>query len=157
MIAVVQRVAQAEVLVHDSASATTETPAHRAAIGRGLCVLLAVEPSDSESDAAWMARKLAALRIFPDEDGRMNRSVRDIAGAILLISQFTLAGDCAKGNRPSFVGAADPAIAQPLYERCAELLRTVEGIPTGTGIFAAHMNVTLTNDGPVTLIIRTPA
>ena len=101
-----------------------------------------------------MARKLAALRVFADAAGRMNWSVRDVDGAILLISQFTLAGDCAKGNRPSFVGAADPAIAQPIYGHCAELLRTVEGVPTGLGMFAAHMQVTLTNDGPVTLIVR---
>ena len=100
MIAVVQRV--------DEASVSVDSPAYEARIGRGLCVLLAVERGDGEAQAEWIAGKIARLRIFPDEQDKMNRSVRDIAGAVLLVSQFTLAGNCTKGNRPSFAGAAEP-------------------------------------------------
>lgn len=148
MIAVVQRVSAAEVTVDD--------PPHRAAIARGLCVLLAVEPGDDEAAMAWTAHRLAALRIFPDDDGRMNRSVRDVGGSILLVSQFTLAGDCTKGNRPSFVGAAVPDIAEPLYRHCITRLNEIESIPTVGGVFGASMRVTLTNEGPVTLILERP-
>ena len=122
---------------------------------RGLLVLLGVGPEDSEKEAAWMAKKIAGLRIFPDESGRMNLSLTDIEGQALVISQFTLYGDCRKGRRPSFVGSAAPDLAEPLYERFSELLRA-EGTPVETGIFGADMKVELLNDGPVTLWIETP-
>ena len=148
MLAVVQRVSEATVRVPDAG--------HTASIERGLCVLLGVEEGDVEADAQWMAAKLARLRIFPDDEGRMNRSVQDVGGSVLLISQFTLAGDCRKGNRPSFIGAADPAVAEPLYERTTELLRETHRLHVGTGVFGGAMQVGLTNEGPVTLIVRTP-
>ncbi len=147
MIAVVQRVS--------SASVTTQTPPRRASIGTGLLALVAVEPADGDQAIAWMARKLSGLRVFQDAEGRMNRSVSDCKGQLLLVSQFTLAGDCTKGNRPSFVGAADPAVAAPILERLAHRLEA-SGIPVKTGVFGAHMSVDLVNDGPVTLILQTP-
>lgn len=147
MIAVVQRVTDARVVVPEAD--------HTAEIGPGLCVLLGVEADDGESEAAWLAGKLARLRIFRDDEGKMNRSVQDIAGSILLVSQFTLAGDCRKGNRPSFIAAAAPETAQRLYDRVAELLRTTHDLPVETGVFGGMMQLTLTNDGPVTIIIRT--
>ena len=146
MLAVVQRVS--------SASVTVESPPHRAAIGLGLCVLLCVEQGDGEAEAAWMAARLARLRIFPDEAGRMNRSLCEVGGDCLVISQFTLAGDCSRGNRPSFVGAAAPEQAQPLFDRCCALVEAELGRPVGRGVFAAHMEVALVNDGPVTIIVR---
>lgn len=146
MIAVVQRVTSAGVRV--------ESPLHDNRIDRGLLVLLGVESGDEPADATWMARKLANLRIFADDDGRMNRSVIDCGGAVLVISQFTLSGDCRRGNRPSFVDAAEPALGERLYESVIELLRSEHGLPVGTGVFGASMQVTLTNDGPVTIILR---
>jgi D-aminoacyl-tRNA deacylase len=146
MIAVVQRVSEAAV--------TVEAEGYSAAIGPGLCVLLGVEQGDTEADAVWMAGKLARLRIFRDDEDRMNRSVQDIDGEVLLISQFTLAGDCAKGNRPSFIRAAEPSIGEALYKRVAASLRIDHGLPVKTGIFGAMMQITLTNDGPVTLIVQ---
>jgi D-tyrosyl-tRNA(Tyr) deacylase len=128
---------------------------YRAGIGPGLCVLLGVEQADDEARAAWMAGKLARLRIFRDDEGLMNRSVADEDGAILLVSQFTLAGDCMKGNRPSFVHAAGPALGEELYEHVVRLLRDSHGLPVQTGVFGAMMDVALVNDGPVTLIVRT--
>jgi len=148
MIALVQRVAEASVEVAETG--------HRHRIERGLCVLLGVEVGDADEQADWIAGKLARLRIFPDDAGKMNRSIRDVAGSILLISQFTLAGDCEKGNRPSFVGAADPELGERLYERVGDRLRFEHGLPVGTGVFGAHMLVTIANDGPVTLIVRRP-
>jgi D-tyrosyl-tRNA(Tyr) deacylase len=123
--------------------------------GRGLLVLLGVGPEDTEKEATWMAKKISGLRIFPDGSGRMNLSLTDIQGQALVISQFTLYGDCRKGRRPSFVGSAAPGLAEPLYERFSELLHA-EGIPVETGIFGADMKVELLNDGPVTLWIETP-
>ena len=146
MIAVVQRVA--------SASVTVEAEGYRAAIGRGLAILLAVVRGDGEAEATWMAGKLARLRIFPDDEGRMNRSVQETGGEVLLVSQFTLAGDCRKGNRPSFVDAADPDEGRRLYERVGHLLETDHGVPVETGRFGAMMQVELVNDGPVTLIVE---
>lgn len=146
MIAVVQRV--------DEASVSVETPAYEARIGRGLCVLLAVERGDGEAQAEWIAGKIARLRIFPDEQDKMNRSVRDIAGAVLLVSQFTLAGSCAKGNRPSFAGAAEPRIGEALYESVAQRLRTKHELPVETGVFGAKMKLSVVNNGPVTLIVQ---
>jgi D-tyrosyl-tRNA(Tyr) deacylase len=146
MIAVVQRVSEASVEVPSAC--------HSEAIGAGLCVLLGIEAGDQESDARWMAGKLARLRIFRDDAGKMNRSVTDVGGEILLISQFTLAGDCAHGNRPSFTRAAPPELAERLYERVIELLRDEHRIPVKSGVFGGMMSVRLVNDGPVTLIMR---
>jgi len=145
MIAVVQRVSRASVTVDGREHGRIE---------HGLCVLLGVEQGDTTAEADWIAGKLARLRIFRDDEGRMNRSVQDVEGAVLVVSQFTLAGDCAKGNRPSFVRAADPSIGEPLYERVAAQIANVHGLPVGTGKFGAMMNVELVNDGPVTLIIE---
>ncbi|MDG2291853.1 MAG: D-aminoacyl-tRNA deacylase [Phycisphaerales bacterium] len=149
MIAVVQRVS--------SASVTIETPPHQHSIGGGLLVLLGVERGDTSAGADWMAAKLARLRIFPDADGRMNRSTLDVEGSILLISQFTLVGDASQGHRPSFMNAAEPHVAEELYDRVAQRLCTNEKIPVGTGIFGAQMQVELVNDGPVTILVNTPA
>jgi len=146
MIAVVQRVTEAAV--------TVEAEDYHAAIGHGLCILLGVETGDTTGEAAWMAGKLAKLRIFRDEHDRMNRSVQDIGGEVLLISQFTLAGDCTKGNRPSFIRAAEPAVGESLYEHLAMLLRDEHNLPVKMGVFGAMMQVSLTNDGPVTLIVE---
>jgi len=147
MIAVVQRVR--------SASVTVEGPTCRAAIGRGLLILLGVEKGDEARQAEWLAGKCARLRIFCDEAGLMNRSIIDIGGEALVVSQFTLAGDCRKGNRPSFDRAAPPELAESLYEHFVQRLREVEGVPVQTGVFRAMMAVELINDGPVTLIIST--
>ena len=146
MICVVQRVLQASV--------TVEAEGYRAQIGRGLCVLLGVEQGDGEPQADWMAGKIARLRIFPDEQDKMNRSVDGIDGEVLVVSQFTLAGDCSRGNRPSFAGAADPELGRQLYEHVCERLRGEHRLPVQTGVFGAKMQVSLVNDGPVTLIIR---
>ena len=146
MIALVQRVTEASVTVDD--------PPYHAAIDGGLCVLLGVENGDTPAEAEWVARKLANLRIFRDDDDKMNRSVSDVDGAILLVSQFTLAGNCERGNRPSFANAAAPDVGNALYELVANQLRTTHSIPVETGCFGADMRVALVNDGPVTLIIR---
>jgi D-tyrosyl-tRNA(Tyr) deacylase len=123
-------------------------------IGRGVCVLLGVARADGEEDAARLAGKVARLRIFPDQDGRFDRSVLDVAGAALVVSQFTLIADTAKGNRPSFADAAPPEEAEPLYERfCAELRG--HGVPVEQGVFGARMEVELVNDGPVTVVLDT--
>lgn len=122
-----------------------------AAIGYGMLVLLGVAAGDSEADAAWTARKLAEVRIFPDEAGRFNRSVIELGGAALVVSQFTLFGDTRHGRRPGFTGAAPPELAAPLVERVAALLRE-RGVPAQTGEFGAKMRVALVNDGPVTLL-----
>ena len=125
-------------------------------IGRGLTILLAVAPGDGEEQVAWLARKIAHLRIFPDADGKMNRSLAEEGLGALVISQFTLYGDCSRGRRPSFVGAAAPALAEPLYLRLCDAL-AAEGIaPVERGVFGAAMDVALVNDGPVTLVIDTP-
>jgi D-aminoacyl-tRNA deacylase len=121
-------------------------------IGRGLCVLLGVALEDTDEHAARLAGKVARLRIFPDDSGRFDRSVVDVGGGVLVVSQFTLIADTAKGNRPSFAAAAPPEQAEPLYERfCAEL-RDI-GVPVETGVFAAAMDVELVNDGPVTIVL----
>jgi D-tyrosyl-tRNA(Tyr) deacylase len=139
MRAVVQRVSRARV-----------TPGGE--IGRGLCVLLGVAGADGEQQAERLAGKVARLRIFPDDDGRFDRSLLDVSCAALVVSQFTLIADTAKGNRPSFAAAAPPEQAEPLFERfCAELRAL--GVPVETGVFGAKMEVELVNDGPVTIVL----
>ena len=124
------------------------------AVERGLLVLLGIAPADTDADVRKLADKVVGLRIFPDEGDKMNRSVVDVGGGVLIVSQFTLYGDCRKGRRPSFVGAAEPAIAVPLYEAFIDAVRAL-GVPVATGRFGATMRVELVNDGPVTLILDT--
>ncbi len=143
MRACVQRVSQAKVTV---AGQTTGE------IGLGLLVLLGVAVADTADHARWLAEKIAGLRIFEDQAGKMNLSLADAGGAMLVVSQFTLLGDCRRGRRPSFVGAAPPELAERLYETFVETARA-QGIAVATGRFRAHMEVALINDGPVTLIV----
>ena len=146
MKAVIQRVSRASVSVAGEL---------RAGIGQGLLVLLGVAAGDASGDAAFIAGKVARLRIFPDSQGLMNLSVADVRGSVLLVSQFTLLGDARKGNRPSFTAAAPPEPASALYERVCELLRR-KALPVEQGVFRAHMEVELLNDGPVTILLETP-
>lgn len=125
-------------------------------IGPGLLVLLGVADGDGEEAAEWLAVKTARLRVFPDEDGRFDRSLLDTGGAALVVSQFTLLADTAKGNRPSFAAAAPPARAEELYERYCAALREL-GVLVETGVFGAMMAVELVNDGPVTIVLDVPA
>ncbi len=141
---VVQRVASAKVTVEGRVTGE---------IGRGLLVLQGIVPDDTAADGEWLAQKLTKLRIFEDADDKMNLSVADIAGGILLVSQFTLHASTAKGTRPSFKAAARPEIARPLYEQFSQQLAAALGRPVATGEFGAMMQVALVNDGPVTLII----
>ncbi|MFO0828398.1 MAG: D-aminoacyl-tRNA deacylase [Phycisphaerales bacterium] len=127
------------------------------AVEHGLCVFLGVARSDSPSGAARMAAKIARLRIFADDAGKMNRSLQDIGGSVLLISQFTLLGDATGGNRPSFVDAAVPEIAEPLFAHVAESLRAEHRLPVALGRFRHHMLVRIENDGPVTITLRVDA
>jgi D-tyrosyl-tRNA(Tyr) deacylase len=140
---VLQRVSRARVLVGEEVVGE---------IGRGLLVLLGVAPTDGVEQARWLAEKSVSLRIFEDAEGKMNRGLLDVGGAVLVVSQFTLYGDCAKGRRPSFIGAAGPEVAVPLYEAFIAAVRA-QGVPTATGRFGAMMQVELVNDGPVTLIL----
>lgn len=126
------------------------------AIDRGLVLLVGITHEDTETDAKWMAEKIAGLRIFEDENGKMNGSVLDAGGSILSVSQFTLYGDCKKGKRPNFMAAARPEQAEPLYEAFNAMLRGI-GLTVATGRFGAMMDVALVNDGPVTLIIDSRA
>ena len=144
MRAIIQRVSSASVIINGNQTA---------AIGPGLLVLLGVSVTDSEDDAAWLCRKLVPMRLFSDEEGKMNRSVLDVSGEILLVSQFTLHASTRKGNRPSFIKAARPDVAIPLYETCIRLLSDQLGKPIQTGSFGADMQVSLVNDGPVTILI----
>lgn len=144
MRAVVQRVAEARVRVGGAVVGE---------IGAGLCALVGVAHGDGEEEAARLAGKLARLRVFPDEDGRFDRSVLDTGGAVLVVSQFTLLADTTRGNRPSFTGAAPPAHAQPLYERVCAELETL-GVRVARGVFGATMNVELVNNGPVTVVLE---
>ena len=143
MRAVVQRITDGRVEVDGEVTG---------AIDRGLLVYLGVARGDEQADLTWLAEKVATLRIFGDEAGRMNLSVADTGGGVLVISQFTLLADCRKGRRPSFDAAGDPAIAEQLYDRFCARLREL-GLPVATGVFAAHMQVTCTNDGPVTMLL----
>ena len=145
MRAVLQRVRRAKVTVNDELTGE---------IGVGWLVLLGVAPADSRKEVDWLAEKIANLRAFQDEAGKMNLSVQDVNGSVLVVSQFTLYGDCDKGRRPSFIGAAPPAIAEPLYEAFVIALKAL-GIPVATGRFAADMQVELVNDGPVTFVLET--
>lgn len=122
-------------------------------IGRGLLVLVGVETGDTPEDALWLAAKTAALRIFPDADGVMNRSVADISGEVMAVSQFTLTASTRKGNRPSYIRAAGHDLAVPLYNLYAEETARLLGRPTAMGVFGADMEISLVNDGPVTIII----
>lgn len=145
MRAVLQRVRRASVTVGG------ETVG---AIDAGWLVLLGVGPADTPAEAAWLADKVAHLRAFEDDAGKMNRSVLDAGGGVLVVSQFTLYADTRKGRRPSFTGAAPPAVAEPLVERVVAELRAV-GLPVATGRFGADMQVELVNDGPVTFVLDT--
>lgn len=140
MKAVVQRVARAAV-----------TPG--GSVGAGVCVLLGIADGDTEDDVTRLAEKIAKLRIFPNDDGRFDRSLLDTGGGALVVSQFTLIADTAKGNRPSFSAAARHEVAEPLYERFCETLRDL-GVEVATGVFGAHMQVELVNDGPVTIVLE---
>lgn len=143
MRAVIQRVAEASVTVDQVVTGS---------IQRGFLVLVGVAGYDEETDALWIAEKIAGLRVFEDSDEKMNLSLADVEGAVLLVSQFTLFGDCRKGRRPSFVEAARPEKARMLYEKLAINLRQL-GLVVETGVFQAHMEVRLLNNGPVTLLL----
>jgi D-tyrosyl-tRNA(Tyr) deacylase len=144
--ALVQRVSQASVEV--AGDRVSE-------IGPGLLVLVAAGPGDGPEQTAWMAGKIARLRILPDDEGRMNRSVLDTGGGVLAVSQFTLYGDASRGNRPGFTGAAAPEEAEVLVDQFADALRDL-GVPVRQGVFGAHMQVALVNDGPVTIWLESP-
>jgi D-tyrosyl-tRNA(Tyr) deacylase len=145
LIAVIQRVSEASVTIEGKI---------KSAIGAGLLVLVGVEDADAAEDVSWLANKIVNLRIFSDEEGKMNHSLIDIAGELLVVSQFTLHALTKKGNRPSYIKAARPEIAIPIYE---SFLNTLEGLgrPVGSGEFGADMKVALINDGPVTIIVDT--
>lgn len=143
MRAVLQRVSEARVRVNGEIVGE---------VGRGLLVLLGVGQGDGEADARFLAEKTAGLRIFEDAQGKMNLSVEETGGAVLVVSQFTLYGDCRQGRRPGFSAAAPPDLANALYERFVGLLRE-RGLPVATGVFQAEMAVELVNDGPVTLLL----
>jgi D-tyrosyl-tRNA(Tyr) deacylase len=144
MRAVVERVSRAKVTVDGEIVGE---------IGRGLLVLLGIAPEDTVDHARWLAEKVAGLRIFRDDEGKMNRDVAEVGGGVLVVSQFTLYGDCSKGKRPSFIAAARPETAIPLYEAFINALKAL-GVPTATGRFGADMHVELVNEGPVTLIVE---
>ena len=146
MRAVIQGVRRASVTVDNEVIGRIE---------RGLLVLLGVHRTDTSEQARWLADKTAGLRILQDADGKMNISVQEMGGGILVVSQCTLYGDCQKGRRPSFIAAAQPEIAEPLYEQFANNLRAL-GISVATGRFGADMQVELVNDGPVTIVIDSP-
>jgi D-aminoacyl-tRNA deacylase len=143
MRAVVQRVRSARVTVEGAVVGE---------IGKGLLVLLGITHGDSSEQASWLAEKVVGLRIFEDDAGKMNHSLDEVGGAMLIVSQFTLYGDCRKGRRPSFVEAAPPEVAVPLYEGFIRAVQAL-GVTVGTGRFGAMMQVELVNDGPVTLIV----
>lgn len=142
MKAIIQRVTQASI--------TIDAEMH-SGIAHGLLILLGIDVKDTVSDADWLCQKIIGLRIFSDEKGLMNQSVKDIHGDLLLVSQFTLIASYKKGNRPSFINAARPEQAIPLYEYCIKQLSALLGRPIATGVFAADMKVALVNDGPVTI------
>ena len=147
MRAVIQRVSRASVRAEGRVTGE---------IGAGLLVLLGVAAGDGDAEADRLAGKVARLRVFENDEGRFDGSVLDIGGAVLVVSQFTLIADTAKGNRPSFAGAAEPAQAERLYERFCDELRAL-GLPVETGVFGARMEVELVNDGPVTIVLEVDA
>ena len=144
---VLQRVKSASVAVEDEIISE---------VGPGLLLFVGVTVSDGEAEADWLAEKLAGLRIFNDEEGKMNLSVRDVGGEVLAVSQFTLLADTKKGKRPSFVGAAPPEEAEPLFDYLCERLRAAGVVSVKTGSFGAMMSVALVNDGPVTIVLESP-
>jgi D-aminoacyl-tRNA deacylase len=148
MRAVIQRVSEASVAVEGNIAG---------AIGRGLLVLAAIAPDDTEHDREWLAQKIVGLRIFDDDAGVMNRSVADVAGEVLAVSQFTLYASTRKGNRPSWSGAAPPQVAEPAFVDFTSRLARALGRAVATGMFRADMKVALVNDGPVTIVIDTKA
>ena len=125
-------------------------------ISKGLVVLLGIAPNDGPKELKWLAEKIMNLRIFTDEEGKMNLSIIDVGGDMLIVSQFTLYGNCRKGRRPNFTGAAHPDIAKPLYDRFCDYVEA-KGIHVGRGVFGEMMEVSFSNDGPVTLILDTPS
>lgn len=141
---VYQRVLRAEVRVNGNVTSRS---------GKGALLLVGLATDDDSDTLRWMAEKIAGLRVHDDETGKLNRSLRDIGGDVLAVSQFTLLGDCRKGKRPSYTKAARPEIAEPLFVRFVELLRDA-GLPVQTGVFGEHMEIELVNDGPVTLVIE---
>ena len=143
MKAVLQRVSQSSVTVNSEIVGS---------VGRGILVLLGIERGDSHTDVEWMTRKIAELRMFEDSDGKMNLSIEDVGGEVLVVSQFTLCADCRKGRRPGFDQAAEPAVAEKLYNDVIEALRA-RGLRVSTGKFAAMMDVALVNSGPVTFLL----
>lgn len=143
MKAVIQRVKHANVTVDDVVTGR---------IGQGLLVFAGIGPDDTRKDVDFIADKIANLRVFQDDGGKMNRSVLDVGGAVLLISQFTLFADCRRGRRPDFTAAAPPAFAQAVYNDVIEAVRE-KGVPVRTGVFAADMQIEALNDGPVTLLL----
>ena len=146
MIAVIQKVTRSSVAIEGII---------KSFIGKGLLILLGIEDADGEEDIQWLCRKIVNLRIFNDADGVMNESILDHKGEILVISQFTLQASTRKGNRPSYIKAAKPDVAIPLYNRFVEIMESELGEKVGTGEFGAYMEVELVNDGPVTIIIDT--
>jgi D-tyrosyl-tRNA(Tyr) deacylase len=144
---VVQRVREASVSIGG---------ALHSSIGAGLLVLAGVGRDDTADDLAWMSRKIPNLRIFEDEEGKMNRSLKDMGGELLVVSQFTLYADASRGNRPGFSESAPPEAARELFDRFVELIRREAGCPVQTGVFGADMQVSLVNDGPVTIILESP-
>ncbi len=145
MIALIQRVSQASVNIDGETAGAIEA---------GLLILLGVHVEDTDAEAEWLAAKVSRVRVFGDEEGKMNRSLIDTNGDALVVSQFTLYGDARKGNRPSYVNAAPPEVAEILYQRFVAKLESLLGKPVATGVFGAMMEVSLVNDGPVTLWIE---
>ncbi|HON19457.1 MAG TPA: D-aminoacyl-tRNA deacylase [Salinivirgaceae bacterium] len=143
---VIQRCSRAKVTVNSEVTGQ---------IGLGLLILVGIEASDTDDDLQWLAAKIVNLRIFEDSEGLMNLSVMDVGGEVLAVSQFTLHAKTKKGNRPSFIGAAPPEVAKPLFDKFVRQIQTLMGKPVGTGIFGAKMDVELVNNGPVTIIIDT--
>lgn len=148
MRAVIQRVSEASVTIEGKSNSQ---------IGTGLLILLGIEDADGDEDIDWLTKKIAQLRIFGDENGLMNLSVQDVQGQIIVVSQFTLHASTKKGNRPSFIRAAKPDVAIPLYEKFVAALRATSGLNIQTGEFGADMKVALLNDGPVTIVMDTKA
>lgn len=146
MIAVIQRVTRASVTIHQQIKAN---------IGLGLLILVGIEDADTQEDIDWLSAKLINLRIFEDEQGVMNISVKDVGGEIIIVSQFTLHASTKKGNRPSYIKAAKPEVAIPLYEKLINAVQAELGKPIQTGEFGADMKAELVNDGPVTILIDT--